>query len=197
MAQPVLASRRDTREGFSAQSAPPLNHLYVVAVWVPRREEIVVGSLGPVTFARHKRADKPLRWHADYLFSRHPATRSWLVDTIVTECELAALLRDTGGDAEGHGSAMGPASSRGEAAPAHVGALRATGEPGPADRARARTRQPAAPARFGAGDCGCRGHLVSMATAADLSRMAETLARCAVTPEPRLTKTSRTAGALT
>ena len=72
----------------------------------------MIGALGPVTFARgwyayvgsarrgrdarvarHRRADKPLRWHADYLFSRHLATRSWLVDTDLTECDLASLLR--------------------------------------------------------------------------------------------------------
>jgi Uri superfamily endonuclease len=43
--------------------------------------------------ARHRRPDKPLRWHADYLFTRHPATRAWLLDTPLSECELAALLR--------------------------------------------------------------------------------------------------------
>ena len=35
---------------------------------------------------------KPLRWHADYLFTRHPATRAWLLDTSLSECEVAALL---------------------------------------------------------------------------------------------------------
>ena len=96
--------------------SPTTNRLYVVAAWVPRRETIVVGALGPVTFARgwyayvgsarrgrdarvarHMRADKPLRWHADYLFTRHPAARAWLLDTPLSECELAARLRAAGG----------------------------------------------------------------------------------------------------
>lgn len=85
--------------------------LYVVAAWVPSRTTIVVGALGAVAFARgwyayvgsarrgrdarvarHRRAAKPLRWHADYLFSRYPAGRAWLVDTRRSECELAASL---------------------------------------------------------------------------------------------------------
>ena len=88
-----------------------MNRLYVVASWVPRRETIDVGALGAVTFdrgwyayvgsarrgrdarvARHGRSAKPLRWHADYLFSRHPATKAWLVDTAQDECELAGQL---------------------------------------------------------------------------------------------------------
>ncbi len=98
-------------------AAPPSGRrrLYVVAAWVPRRETIVVGSLGAVTFrrgwyayvgsarrgrdarvARHRRAGKPLRWHADYLFSRHPAGRAWLIDTRLSECELAARLGGEG-----------------------------------------------------------------------------------------------------
>jgi Uri superfamily endonuclease len=123
-----------------------VNRLYVVATWVPRRETIVVGALGPVTFtrgwhayvgsarrgrharvARHMSADKPLRWHADYLFARHPATRAWLLDTPLSECVLAARLRAAG--------ASGPA--------------------GP-DAAQTAT----AAARFGASDCGCAGHLL-------------------------------------
>ena len=115
--------------------------LYVAATWVPRRETIVVGSLGPITFvrgwyayvgsarrgrdarvARHRRAAKPLRWHADYLFSRHPAGRAWLVDTRVSECELAARL----------GGRVVP--------------------------------------RFGSSDCRCGGHLVWLPRLADLRR---------------------------
>jgi sugar fermentation stimulation protein A len=117
------------------------NRLYVVAAWVPRREEIGVGSLGRVTFARgwyayvgsarrgrdarvarHRRADKPLRWHADHLFARHPATRAWLIDTDLTECELARLVRKGAGKVADEGWAAG----------------------------------------FGAGDCGCEGHLVAV-----------------------------------
>ncbi len=113
-----------------------VNRLYVVAAWVPRRETIAVGALGPVTFARgwhayvgsarrgrdarvarHRRAAKPLRWQADHLFSRHPATRVWLLDTPLSECELVERLCATE----------------------------------PVERE--------AP-RFGASDCGCAGHLL-------------------------------------
>jgi len=113
-----------------------MNRLYVVATWVPRRETISVGALGPVTFtrgwyayvgsarrgrdarvARHMRADKPLRWHADYLFARHPAVRAWLLDTGLSECALVGFLC------------------------AVIGA------------------QVWAPG-FGASDCGCEGHLI-------------------------------------
>jgi Uri superfamily endonuclease len=128
-----------------AETPPGLNLLYVVATWLPRRETIVVGALGPVTFARgwyayvgsarrgrdarvarHGRADKPLRWHADYLFARHPATRAWLLDTPLSECEVAARLRATG-EPESAGARSGPAASTA--------------------------------ARFGASNCGCPGHL--------------------------------------
>ena len=117
-----------------------MNHLYIVAAWVPRRETIVAGSLGPVRLergwyayvgsarrgrearvARHMSAHKPLRWHADYLLARHPASRSWLVDTAESECELAdRLCAEAGG-----------------------GACRAA-------------------ARFGASDCRCAGHLLRL-----------------------------------
>jgi len=115
------------------------NALYVVATWVPRRTEIVVGSLGVVAFergwyayvgsarrgrearvARHLRAAKPLRWHADYLLSRFPGRCAWLVDGELTECELAGAL------------AQLPGASR-------------------------------RPPHFGAGDCGCVGHLLRLA----------------------------------
>jgi Uri superfamily endonuclease len=85
--------------------------LYVVATWVPRRTTIAVGSLGDETFergwyayvgsarrgrdarvARHLRTDKPLRWHADYLFARFPGRVGWLVDGELAECELAGAL---------------------------------------------------------------------------------------------------------
>jgi len=87
------------------------NALYVVAAWVPRRLVISVGALGPVTFergwyayvgsargardarvARHFRREKPLRWHADYLFTVAPPRLAWLVDGPLTECELAGAL---------------------------------------------------------------------------------------------------------
>jgi Uri superfamily endonuclease len=88
-----------------------VNALYLVAAWVPRRTTITIGALGPRRFgrgwcvyvgsaargrdarvARHLRAAKPLRWHADYVFARCPATLAWLVDTELTECEVAARL---------------------------------------------------------------------------------------------------------
>lgn len=116
----------------------PANALYVVATWVPRRTDIRVGSLGPVTFARgwyayvgsarrgrdarvarHLRAEKPVRWHADYLLSRFPGRAAWLVDGALTECELAGALARL---------------------------------PGGARR----------PPRFGAGDCRCAGHLIAL-----------------------------------
>ena len=42
--------------------------------------------------ARHLTREKPLRWHADYLFTAFPAERAWLVDGANGECELAAAL---------------------------------------------------------------------------------------------------------
>ena len=42
--------------------------------------------------ARHLAREKPLRWHADYLFAAFPAERAWLVDGAAGECELAAAL---------------------------------------------------------------------------------------------------------
>ena len=136
----ATASLRDSRADCSFEGSAAVNRLYVVAAWVPRRETIVVGALGPITFtrgwyayvgsarrgrdarvARHMRPDKPVRWHADYLFSRHPATRSWLFDTELTECDLAALLRR-------------------QSANEQVQPL----------------------ARFGASDCGCEGHMVGV-----------------------------------
>ena len=113
-----------------------MNLLYIVATRVPRRTTLTVGALGQVTFergwyayvgsarrgrdarvARHLRAEKPLRWHADYLFVAFPPARAWLVDGDLAECDLAGALE---------------------------------GLPGASRR----------PARFGAGDCRCRGHLV-------------------------------------
>jgi len=115
-------------------AAPP--RLYVVLTYVPRRATVTVGSLGPVSLARgwyayvgsaargrrarvarHLAVAKPLRWHADYLFTAFPARAAWLVDGARGECELAAAL------------ATPPGAAR-------------------------------LPARFGAGDCRCPGHLV-------------------------------------
>jgi len=85
--------------------------LYVVLTYVPRRTTVPLGALGPVVFergwyayvgsaararrarvARHLAPDKPLRWHADYLFTAFPARRAWLVDGAAGECELAGAL---------------------------------------------------------------------------------------------------------
>ena len=93
-------------------AAPPAPaRLYIVFVRVPRRTTLVVGSLGVVTLergwyayvgsasrgrearvARHLAAEKPLRWHADYLTSAFPPDRAWLVDGAAGECELAGAL---------------------------------------------------------------------------------------------------------
>jgi len=108
---PAAVRALTTMAPLAAAASSDRRRLYVVAAWVPRRETIVVGSLGAVTFARgwyayvgsarrgrdarvarHRRAGKPLRWHADYLFSRYPAGRAWLLDTRLSECELAARL---------------------------------------------------------------------------------------------------------
>ena len=75
-----------------------------------------VGSLGVVTLergwyayvgsalrarearvARHLAREKPLRWHADYLFTAFPAERAWLVDGAAGECELAGALAAVAG----------------------------------------------------------------------------------------------------
>ncbi len=119
-----------------AGAAPPL---YIVLTYVPRRTVIVIGEKGPQAFprgwytyvgsavrarearvARHLAREKPLRWHADYLFAAVPARAAWLVDGARGECGLAGAL-----------AALPGAERR--------------------------------PARFGAGDCRCAGHLVRFA----------------------------------
>ena len=83
----------------------------IVLARVPRRTALTVGSLGAVTLergwyayvgsaarardarlARHLAREKPLRWHADYLFTAFPAEHAWLVDGAEGECELASAL---------------------------------------------------------------------------------------------------------
>ena len=95
----------------SDESAPVASRLYIVLTRVPRRSTLKVGSLGPVTLergwyayvgsavrargarvARHLALEKPLRWHADYLFAAFPAGRAWLIDGAGGECELAGAL---------------------------------------------------------------------------------------------------------
>jgi Uri superfamily endonuclease len=137
------------------------NVLYVVATWVPRRLEITVGSLGPVTFARgwyayvgsarrgrdarvarHLRREKPLRWHADYLFTAAPPRLAWLVDGPLTECELAGAL---------------------------------AAQPGAARPVR----------RFGAGDCRCPGHLVRLGGRPRTTTITESAAACGASSRVR------------
>ncbi|MEI6450869.1 MAG: DUF123 domain-containing protein [Actinomycetes bacterium] len=95
--------------------------LYIVLTYVPRRTSVQVGALGPVAFergwyayvgsaararrarvARHLAAGKPLRWHADYLFSAFPARRAWLVDGAKGECELAGAEAQRTARSAGH-----------------------------------------------------------------------------------------------
>ncbi len=93
------------------ETAAPAPRLYIVLTRVPRRTKLSVGSLGTVTIergwyayvgsaararearvARHLAREKPLRWHADYLFTMFPAAHAWLVDGAVGECDLAGAL---------------------------------------------------------------------------------------------------------
>ena len=93
----------------SSSVRPP--RLYIVLTRVPRRSALAVGSLGTVTLdrgwyayvgsaarardarvARHLACEKPIRWHADYLFTAFPAERAWLVDGASGECALAGAL---------------------------------------------------------------------------------------------------------
>jgi len=105
------SSATDSRASAAARVPAASPRLYVVLTYVPQRTVITVGSLGAVPFergwyayvgsaargrrarvARHLAAAKPLRWHADYLFSASPARRAWLVDGAAGECELAGAL---------------------------------------------------------------------------------------------------------
>jgi Uri superfamily endonuclease len=102
---------------------PAAARLYVVAAWVPAADRVVGGALGELQLqrgwhvyvgsarrarvarvARHLRSGKSLRWHADYLFSRYPASLAWLVDGRpgATECELAAALAAAPGGSRDH-----------------------------------------------------------------------------------------------
>jgi Uri superfamily endonuclease len=106
---PVSASGPGGAEAVTPP--PPAASLYVVLTRVPRRSCLPVGSLGTVTLergwyayvgsaarargarvARHLRAEKRLRWHADRLFAAFPADRAWLVDGATGECALADAL---------------------------------------------------------------------------------------------------------
>jgi Uri superfamily endonuclease len=95
--------------GAERPSEPP--RLYLVLTRVPRRAKVRIGSLGTLTFergwyayvgsaarardarvARHLAREKPLRWHADYLFTAFPAEGAWLIDGAAGECRLAGAL---------------------------------------------------------------------------------------------------------
>lgn len=101
----------ETGRARGARPRTPAPRLYLVLTYVPRRSALRVGSLGAVTLergwyayvgsaargrrarvARHLALDKPLRWHADYLFAVFPARRAWLVDGASGECALATAL---------------------------------------------------------------------------------------------------------
>ena len=105
------ASHSPAPRSTSALPRPAAPRLYVALTYVPRRTSVTIGSLGPVPFergwyayvgsavrgrrarvARHMAAEKPLRWHADYLFTAFPPRRAWLVDGAAGECALAAGL---------------------------------------------------------------------------------------------------------
>ena len=138
----------------------PATRLYVVAHPVPRVPELAVGSLGTVTLergwyayvgsalrarearvARHLARQKPLRWHADYLFTAFPAERAWLVDGAAGECELAGALAALAG-AERRPRRFGAGDCR------CAGPPRASSAPAFAPRHRrggARRRRPRAP----------------------------------------------------
>ncbi|NLE22057.1 MAG: DUF123 domain-containing protein [Actinobacteria bacterium] len=111
MSGPALPSSGPEESTGEAAPDAPVSRLYVVLTRVPRRTRLHIGSLGEVTMqrgwfayvgsavrarearvARHLAARKPLRWHADYLFTAFPAERAWLVDGAAGECELAGAL---------------------------------------------------------------------------------------------------------
>lgn len=101
--------------GVPTPAMTPANHLYVILTYVPRRTELRVGHLGIVAVsrgwyayvgsaavarrarvARHLRAEKALRWHADYLLQPFPGRGAWLLDSRLSECELVdALVADS------------------------------------------------------------------------------------------------------
>ena len=106
---PASPSARATAARVKGATPPP--RLYIILTRVPRRTTVAIGALGTVTLdrgwyayigsaarardarvARHLAAEKPLRWHADHLFTAFPAQRAWLVDGASGECELAGAL---------------------------------------------------------------------------------------------------------
>lgn len=138
-----------------------MNHLYVVATRVPRRATITIGALGPLPFERG--------WYAyvgsarrgrDARVARHlriDKPLRWHADHLfVAFPPSLAWLVD------------------GEVTECDLaGAL--TGLPGA-------SRQPA---RFGAGDCRCRGHLVRLARRPAAATLAAGLPDCRIWPYRR------------
>ena len=158
-----------TRTAVAATPAGPSANLYVAAARLPRREVITVGALGAIDFergwyayvgsarrgrearvARHCRADKPLRWHADYLFSRHAASLAWTFDLTPTERDRPAA----------------------PAQPAECSLAAAL--LGCESRARR------GPSRFGASDCACAGHLLWFPSSQALTRAVAVVAQSLV-----------------
>jgi Uri superfamily endonuclease len=111
-----VSAPASARGGLGSGPSGTPTRLYVVLTRVPRRSTLTVGSLGTVTLergwyayvgsaarardarvARHLAREKPLRWHADYLFTAFPAERAWLVDGATGECELAGALAAVAG----------------------------------------------------------------------------------------------------
>ena len=127
----VSAPAPAPQSGAAAPASPPAQpRLYVVLTRVPRSTSLPVGSLGTVALergwyayvgsaararearvARHLSREKPLRWHADYLFMAFPAAQAWLVDGALGECELAAALAALSG-AERHPRRFGAGDCR-------------------------------------------------------------------------------------
>lgn len=159
---------RPGEDGRRTGDAAAPCRLYVVAARLPRRERLAVAAHSVLDLdrgwyayigsaqrgrrarvARHMRAGKPLRWHADYLFSQHPATHAWSIDVppsaptsrsacASAECALADALVRAGGARPAVAATTAPGSS-------------------------------SARLRFGASDCDCAGHLVRFPSLAALS----------------------------
>lgn len=89
---------------------------YAIELHLPQEMTVRVGQLGTLSLQagayvyvgsarrgliarlqRHARADKPLRWHIDYLTAHAPARRAALWPLTVGECELARHLQAAGG----------------------------------------------------------------------------------------------------
>ncbi len=144
-----------------------------MAAYVPRREALAVGALGVVTLergwyayvgsarrgraarvARHLRTDKPLRWHADYLFARHAASLAWLIDGASTglprpaECDLAAGLLAASRGPAGRCAGSAPPTAAAPAICSGFPATRPSAWPSAAPSAQVWSSGPSASARW-------------------------------------------------